>query len=76
MFPCVKYPSPPGHQACFLTSLQQADSVRRDLQDVSIIAHVARVHGGARGLEAAVVQLHDLLPRLQDLQPTVSLAIT
>ena len=53
---------------CGLASFQQAYAHGRHLDDVLVVPDVARKHGGPLRGEAAGVQLHDLLARLQDLQ--------
>lgn len=50
------------------TSFQQTDTQRGHLDDIAVLADVARVYGGALSGKAAGVQLHDLLAGLQDLR--------
>ena len=51
-----------------LTSLQQTDGGRGDLQDVLLASQVGHAQGARGRGEATVVQLIDLLARLQNLQ--------
>lgn len=50
-----------------LTALKQADSLRRNLNDVLIISNVARKDCWTLGVQSTYFKLHYLLPCLQHL---------